>query len=251
MVFTGEFGFQSATIPGTSASTEVEFTVLVYPKSKSTPRAAKFEDYLLGKTAPGTVGQLRLDVLCDDDVAVSAGRVKFGEHKFLGSFEYNYPTANANVGSAKPFSLDMTASTFQGAGVASHQIFRIRANLAGLSPLRSGFAPELLYSAFPPEPQEGVIQKAVGEHRHYGFALQAFLPTANHPGVELNFGDAQGAQALKPVAPYGDGVAIPGSENWPSQMRDRMKGLLTDSPVAGYLLFQPRPVEYETKPFEL
>lgn len=251
MVFMAEFGFQTAAIPGTSASTEVEFTVLVYPKNKKPNINGSFQDFLYGKVKNATIGQLRLDVLCDHEVAVAAGRKNFGEHKFLGSFEYSYPTPNQNLGSTPDFSFNMTAYTWKGAGKLERKMFEIKADLKGLKSTSSQFSPELLFSAFPAEPEIGIKQKPVGEYRYYN--NQNFQAFAASPSSEvvLSFGRAEGAQQLSPVAPFGDGKPIPGSEQWPQDMVGRMSGTLTQGSVAGYLLFRSPPAEYETKPFEI
>jgi len=248
MVFSAEFGSQTASIPGTSESTELEVTLLVYPKGQRRSTTSTFDDFILGHAPP--VGQLRLGVLCDNPVAVAAGRELFGEHKFLASFEYSYTTPNEALAVSKPFSLDFSVSTWQGAGQPDHEIVRIQATLAGLKTIHSNFSQELLFAAFPPEPQQGTIQKAVGEHRYYGRKLKAYLPL-DRSAVSLSFGDAKGGQTLAPVPPYGNGLPIPGSDLWPVQTRDLLQALLSHSPVAGFLLFQPRSVEYETQPFAL
>jgi hypothetical protein len=250
MVFMAEFGEQTAAIPGTSASTEVEFTVLVQPKGQHPTEHITFNDYLNGRATSTKIGQLRLDVLCDGEVAVAAGRVKFGEHKFLGSFEYSYPTPNQVVGSAKPFSLDMTAYTWNGAGKSAQKMFRIQANLQGARSSSATFSPELLFSAFPPEPQAGITQQSVGEYRYFdNHNFTAF--TSSQSTFTLTYGDAAGATALKPVAPFGDGQAIPGSESWPKDMVAQMKALIGDRQPAGFLLYLTPQAEYETKPFIL
>jgi len=250
MVFTGEFGSQTAAFSGISASTEIEFTVLVRPKNK-TPIQGTLAEFIAGNHPDSNIGQLRLDVLCDNEVAVAAGRAKFGEHKFLGSFEYEYPTPNSSVGAEKPFTLDMTAYTWQGAGQSDHKLFRLQADLTGLSGKRVRPSPELLFSAFPPEPSGAVPQKAVGEHRHYGASLTAYLVPESGKTLTLSFGSGLGAKPLSPVAPYGDGNPIAGSEIWPTEMRDRVQALLLPGTVAGYLLFRTPSAEYEQKPFDL
>ncbi|MEI6399312.1 MAG: hypothetical protein WCO71_11125, partial [Pseudomonadota bacterium] len=250
MVFMAEFGSQTAAIPGTSASTEVEFTVLVRPKGERQTQRITFSDYLNGRATSAKIGQLRLDVLCDGDVAVAAGRAKFGEHKFLGSFEYSYPTPNQVVGNPKPFSLDMTAYTFNGAGLASKKMFRIQASLQDARPTSATFSPELLFSAFPPEPQAGITQQSVGEYRYFDSRnFSAF--SANRTKFKLTYGDAEGATALKPVQPFGDGQPIPGSESWPKDMVSQMKAIIGDRQPAGFLLYLTPPAEYETNPFIL
>jgi hypothetical protein len=244
MAFTGEFGRQTADIPGLGPSSEIELCLLVRPAGAGGD-AGNFADFLRGKRRPAGVGQLRLDVVCDDEIAVSAGRTKFGEHKYLGSFELDYPTANAVTGSMPAFSMTVAVSTFHGAGKAESLIVKFRADTAGLTAEPAAFSPELLYAAFPPEPAAGQKQQAIREQRLYNAPFKAFL---GKTGFSMELGAAGGAAALSPKAPFGDGKAIAGSETWPGQLRDRLKALTAADAVAGYLLFQPAPVEYETKP---
>lgn len=251
MVFMAEFGFQDATIPGTSASTEVEFTVLVQPKKSPNKQTGTFDDFINGRTKGSTVGQLRIDVLCDHEVAVAAGRKNFGEHKFLGSFTYSYTTPNNQVGKTEPFTMDMTAYTWKGAGVPERKMFQIKAKLEGLKPAVSQFSPELLYSAFPPEPQVGITQKPVGEYRLYNNSHFRAYAATSVGSVELSFGDAKGAEPLKPVPPFGDNKPISGSEAWPQEMVERMKELISPENAVGFLLFKSPSAEYEIRPFEI
>jgi len=251
MVFMAEFGFQDATIQGTSASTEVELTVLVQPKKNPTKQMGTFEDFISGRTKDSSIGQLRIDVLCDHEVAVAAGRKNFGEHKFLGSFTYSYTTPNNQVGATQPFNMEMTAYTWKGAGQLDKKMFQIKAKLDGLKSTNSQFSPELLYSAFPPEPQVGVTQKAVGEYRFYNNSHFRSYATAAASSVEISFGNANGAEPLAPVPPFGDNKPIPGSEVWPQEMVARMKELISPENVVGFLLFKSPSAEYEIQPFEI
>ena len=91
-----------------------------------------FSDFLRGSHA-NAVGQYRLDVLCDNEVAVAAGRKNFGEHKYLGSFEYNYPTANQNVGAAQ-----MGIKKYADAHTAFHAELKLVDCLAGLGDSQLG-----------------------------------------------------------------------------------------------------------------
>ena len=252
MVFMAEFGYQDALVPGTSASTEVELTVLVQPKNNPSKQIAVFDDFLTGRVKYSGIGQLRIDVLCDHEIAVAAGRKNFGEHKFLGSFAYSYPTPNNQLGTTQAFSLDMTAYTWKGSGQSERKMFQIQAKLKGLKPTTSQFSPELLYSAFPPEPEIGITQKAVGEYRYYDnshFRAYSSLPADS--SVEISFGDTGGAEPLKPAPPFGDGKAIHGSEKWPKEMVERMKALIVPEDAAGFLLFKSPAAEYEIRPFEI
>ena len=259
MVFAADFGTQSAAVSGPSYSTEVEFTVLVHPLGQAQIPSGSFNDFLAGNASGNVknknVGQFRVAVICDNEVAVAAGRTNFGEHKFLSSFEYDYTTPNQNVKQTPPFKFDISAFTWQGAGQENRKMFHLLMDLKDLqSPQgqKPTFSPELVYTAFPPEPLVGSPARSVGQHRtyHSEFLQVVFDPEARAT-FNLSFGEAQGAVALTPVAPFGDGRAIPNSGSWPREMVSQLVSLLSSRKPAAFLVYQTPPAEFETQPFNL
>jgi hypothetical protein len=79
-----------------STVNEIEFNVHVYP----TERAAEvpvlsLADYLRGQEQTKLIGEFRLHVPADNQIAVEAGVTVFGERKFLTSFTYMVPSPNS------------------------------------------------------------------------------------------------------------------------------------------------------------
>ncbi|MFM2072268.1 MAG: hypothetical protein RLZZ623_2531 [Actinomycetota bacterium] len=82
---------------GQELTTETEFNIVVYPRAAAAraPLSMSLTDYLQGADQTKLIGNLRLHVACDDDLAVKAGTALFGEPKFLTTFAYDIPSPNA------------------------------------------------------------------------------------------------------------------------------------------------------------
>lgn len=75
---------------------EVEFNVVVYPSFRAgTEPALSVEEYLNGDDQSKTYGNYRINVPCDNPPAVKAGSEKYGEVKFVASFDFVVPDINA------------------------------------------------------------------------------------------------------------------------------------------------------------
>ena len=74
---------------------EVEFNAVVFPKYKSGQEPAlTVAEYLNGEDQSKTYGNYRINVPCDSAVAVQAGSQKYGEVKFVASFDFTVPDVN-------------------------------------------------------------------------------------------------------------------------------------------------------------
>jgi hypothetical protein len=74
---------------------EVEFNAVVFPKYKAGQEPAlTVAQYLSGFDQSKTYGNYRINVPCDSAVAVQAGSQKYGEVKFVASFDFNVPDVN-------------------------------------------------------------------------------------------------------------------------------------------------------------
>ncbi len=75
---------------------EVEFNVVAYPSFREgTEPALSVAEYLNGDDQSKTYGNYRINVPCDSNTAVVAGSAKYGEVKFLASFDFVVPGVNA------------------------------------------------------------------------------------------------------------------------------------------------------------
>lgn len=74
---------------------EVEFNVVVFPRFRAgTEPALTVAQYLAGDDQSKTYGNYRVNVPCDSPVAVQAGSSKYGEVKFVASFDFTVPDVN-------------------------------------------------------------------------------------------------------------------------------------------------------------
>ncbi|MGE0352798.1 MAG: hypothetical protein AB7I33_14075 [Gemmatimonadales bacterium] len=74
---------------------EVEFNVVVFPRTRAgdEPKLSVAQ-YLTGDDQSKTYGNYRINVPCDSPVAVTAGSKKYGEVKFVASFDFSVPDVN-------------------------------------------------------------------------------------------------------------------------------------------------------------
>lgn len=74
---------------------EVEFNVVVFPTFRAgTEPQLTVQQYLNGEDQSKTYGNYRINVPCDSPVAVQAGSQKYGEVKFVASFNFAVPDVN-------------------------------------------------------------------------------------------------------------------------------------------------------------
>ncbi len=135
---------------------EVEFNIHCFPTSKEheTPLMS-FREYLMGQEQTKWIGGFRLHVPADDEIAVKAGTLMFGERKFKTGFTFNVPVANnPNPPKGEEWrwvytvfdpSVDVNKSPN-----SSDFIYRLKANLDHLGrPTMTNPSPLTLYSLLP------------------------------------------------------------------------------------------------------
>lgn len=236
---------------GLAGISEVEFNVVAYPAwRRSQVPQLTLEEFLLGWEQEKLIGQFRLDVLCDNLAAVSGGRQKYGEHKFLGQINFLInPLPNTNMRSGQPVTLKFEAyqcaSEASCAGPLSEDrlIFALDATTGDILPADSAFSDVIVYGTLPPEPQGEF--RLVGSRRNHLGLFRLYLPSPDRPAtVKIRYGQCAGGPPL-----VIDNQAIPGSGAWPQQMRELMQQILPKGEVAALLLFETPPVEIEPRPF--
>lgn len=99
-VYTGNFASPDTAKPeewfpsGASVTQELEFSILVVPKSAKRVPKVTFEQYMLGEEQSKLMGFLRLHVPCDAPMAIDAGVALYGEPKFQTTFRVNLASRN-------------------------------------------------------------------------------------------------------------------------------------------------------------
>lgn len=99
-VYTGNFASPDTAKPeewfpsGAAITQEVEFSILVVPKSATRVPKITFEQYMMGEEESKLMGFLRVHVPCDAPVAIAAGVELYGEPKFQTTFRVNLASRN-------------------------------------------------------------------------------------------------------------------------------------------------------------
>lgn len=136
---------------------EVEFNLHGYPtsKSKEVPEVS-FRDYMMGQEQTKWIGSFRLWVPASDPIAVAAGRLAFGERKFLTPFAFDVPVPNRPESTAWKYTVYDPGLTTKNppvqavsaaSGDLANVIYTIELNLGHLGePLATNPSPLTLYS---------------------------------------------------------------------------------------------------------
>jgi hypothetical protein len=249
MFYTALFGEQTTekNQPGMQIISEVEFTVLVYPKRNSdrVPNVT-FKEFILGHEQQKLIGQYRLSVVCDSLDAVYGGRNKYGEHKFLGDINYKISTFNNNPGRPLPITFDVEAYQWGGAGNPEQMIFSLSAIIDNTNSIVSDVSPLVVYGAEPPEKHPIKKQRPIASRRNYLTSLfQIYFPNNENIKINIKYGSCKNAPPLQSI----DGNFIDESVDWPQQMRETMVALLENSVVSAALIFQSPPAGTEPRPY--
>lgn len=125
---------------------EIEFNIHAYPaKSEREVPVISLVDYLRGQEQTKLIGEFRLHVPADNQVAVEAGIGVFGERKFLANFNYNVPSLNGPDVTSWDYSvMDNT----QGKNL----IYELKTDFSGIQSAPGNGSPITLYSMLPGGP---------------------------------------------------------------------------------------------------
>jgi hypothetical protein len=140
--YAGQFSVQPPDqwAPGCFGVTqEVELNIVVYPKDRSASvPAVTFQDWVMGDEQSKLMGNHRVHVPCDSDMAIMAGVELFGEPKFKTTFGVNVPSYSP----VREPGADYRAKWIETWGFkvndpndASKDIFTFIADLSGSRPL--------------------------------------------------------------------------------------------------------------------
>ena len=142
---------------GLGACNEVEFNAIVYPESLAhRVPAISLEDYVKGLEQTKTIGGMRVYVPADNDIAVQAGRICFGEAKFFTTFRYDIPDLNSfhhHPWDWKYSVMDPGFKVNENTDPAPGDvIYSLSANLKGIDAEAGNTSPIMLYSMLPELP---------------------------------------------------------------------------------------------------
>lgn len=124
---------------GASITQEIELNILAYPSALANIVASvSFEQFVLGDEQSKIIGNHRVWVPCDADLAIKAGKELFGEPKFKTSFTISIPSPNDPTATTWSFTCNDPANP-------KLAIFACTADLRGLDAVLSNPAPHTEY----------------------------------------------------------------------------------------------------------
>ena len=202
---------------------EVEFNVVAYPRFRSgTEPALTVQQYINGDDQSKTYGNFRVNVPCDSAVAVQAGSQKYGEIKFVASFDFAVPDVN------DPTVQSWWVRCYPGPKAPKSQlpyIFDLKVNttIAGApAPSISPFSPVPAYANLKVKGKRHMVTSA----RVIFGVFRSWLP----------------APGKTPITPLPAGVVQLTVGDAPHLMRRQMAAVFAGNPAAvGVLLFESQP----------
>lgn len=178
-----------------STVNEVEFNIHAYPEANENDvPVISLADYLRGQEQTKLIGEFRLHVPADNQIAVEAGVTVFGERKFLTTFTYNVPSPNSpDVRSFNYTVNDPENNTLP--------IYNLTADLSDLVGTTGNASPLTLYSMLPGGPNRhpgGEDMDLIGSRWNMFGLYEEFLDlgTAEQKNFTLSIGESNHAMAV-------------------------------------------------------
>ncbi|MFD8985772.1 hypothetical protein [Streptomyces sp. NPDC059564] len=136
-LYFAQYGF------GGGITQEIEVNIVAYPTA-SAHRLPEvdYRQYAQGYDQTRLLGIARIHVLCDNALAIDAGRRLYAEPKYPGWFEVEMPSLNGPAGDTWNVRC-LAAEAAEDGGIARRDtaLFSFRAELDGLAPVPSNNAP--------------------------------------------------------------------------------------------------------------
>ena len=145
----------------TSVVNELEFNAVVFPKYKAGQEPSlSVAQYLSGFDQSKTYGNYRINVPCDSAVAVQAGSQKYGEVKFVASFNFAVPDVN-DPGVSTWWVRCYTTPAPPTTQLPYIFDLKVNTNAQGVpAPLISAFSPVPAYANLPVKKQTHIVTSA-------------------------------------------------------------------------------------------
>ncbi|MFE4617093.1 hypothetical protein ACFRJ7_13375 [Streptomyces sp. NPDC056747] len=219
-LYFAQYGF------GGGITQEIEFNVIAHPTTEAhrLPRLS-YEEYAHGVDQTRLLGIARIHVLCDNPLAIDAGRRLFAEPKHPGWFETTMPSPNGPAGDAWSVRCrKATADPDSSDAVVRHEadVFTLTADLTGLASTPANNAPVTGYGTD-------------AEGRALAGPMNLYQPYRHH--------------ALDPVADAGRVRLTVHDESSP--LGQDLATYVGSRPAAGAWTFQSPPVAAHNRPYYL
>jgi len=135
---------------GASITQELELCIVVHPKWGK-PEVS-FEQFVLGDEQTKILGNHRVFVPCDSDIAIAAGKTLFGEPKFKTTFKMNLPSLNPVRDDTSPYEPEWVKKHWgfqvNDPSDPNKFIFRCHADLSNLDHVPGNPSPITEYGSF-------------------------------------------------------------------------------------------------------
>jgi ketosteroid isomerase-like protein len=137
---------------GAGITQELELNIVAFPEGQvGLVSQVSFEQFVLGDEQSKLLGNHRVHVPCDADIAIAAGKTLFGEPKFKTSFSINLPSPNPvrqNTSPYQPEWLQDWGFQVNDPNDPKKAIFKCVAKLEGLSKVPGNISPITEYGTF-------------------------------------------------------------------------------------------------------
>ncbi|MDJ0616462.1 MAG: hypothetical protein QNJ63_06885 [Calothrix sp. MO_192.B10] len=137
---------------GAGLTQELELNIVSYPTERADQVAeVTFSQFMLGDEQSKLLGNHRVHVPCDADVAIEAGKTLFGEPKFKTTFGVNLPSPNPvrqDTCPYKPEWVEKWGFRVNDPKDSNKAIFTCIVDLSGLTKLPGNFSPITEYGTF-------------------------------------------------------------------------------------------------------
>ncbi|MEU9006307.1 hypothetical protein [Streptomyces sp. NPDC048551] len=208
---------------GGGITQEIEVSIVAYPASAADRLPeVDYRQYAQGYDQTKLLGIARLHVLCDNALAIDAGRRLFAEPKYPGWFEARMPSPNGPAG--ETWQVDCRAAEAgRDGGIVPRDaaLFSFTARLDGLAPVPVNNTPITGYGT---DPAGRALAGPMNVHHPYRWYDLA--------------GPAAGRSLLTVHDPATD-------------VGEDLLGLVGDVPAAGAWTFQSPPVAAHNRPYYL
>ncbi len=208
---------------------EVEFNAVVFPSFREgTEPKLTVAQYLNGDDQSKTYGNYRINVPCDSAVAVKAGSEKYGEVKFVASFDFTVPSINDP--SVKTWWI-RCYPTPEAPKSQIPYIFDLK-----VDPTLDKF-PASTYSPFSPVPAYANLVDTEGKHKGKKFMITSSRVIFGLFKSWYNIGPDK-----KPIPPLPKGSVTLTVGDAKHILQKEMAGIFKDNPPAvGVLLYDSQP----------
>jgi hypothetical protein len=161
--------------PGAAGFNETEINILACAADqRANVPELSLSDFLLQGDQTKRIGAYRVWVLCDNPIAIAAGRQLFFENKVLTAYKYDVPALNYPGQSAWSW------TCYEGEDT-SQEIYDAQVSLTGLSPTPGNMSEWIDLSWV-----EGSRRVAASRRTYFGMMDTYFIPRANHSAVRVN-----------------------------------------------------------------